>query len=348
MTFDYTFEYTSDEVYVAYTVPYSYSQVQTHLEFLKGLDDENRFNLFRVESAGTSRGGVDVPIIKITGKEKSKRQKPVIVVISRQHPGETHASFVVHGLINYLLSKDFTANKLRKEFEWWIFPCVNPDGVIIGNYRANTQGKDMNRHFFSSADTSVKDEDRCPEVELLRTYLQENLPEDPMKFRMFLDMHGHTTKASIFAFAPLDPDENLAGYIKEFTEILDDTSAFFSYDNCEFSSEKLQKYKKNCARYCMYRDRGVLNSFTIEASSFGYEVINGEDAEIKPFKEFHLMMFGKELAYGVAKHLEAEPTERDLAEMVYGYNIDLDYGLYTKKTKEMRRKERKRQKELER
>ena len=98
----------------------------------------------------------------------------------------------------------------------------------------------------------------------------------------------------------------------------------------------------------MYRDRGVLNSFTIEASSFGYEVINGEDAEIKPFKEFHLMMFGKELAYGVAKHLEAEPTERDLAEMVYGYNIDLDYGLYTKKTKEMRRRERKRQKELER
>ena len=58
-------------------------------------------------------------------------------------------------------------------------------------------------------------------------------------------------------------------------------------------------------------------------------------------------MFGKELAFGIAKHLEAEPSERDLAEMVYGYNIDLDYGLYTKKTKEMRRKERKRQKELE-
>ena len=58
-------------------------------------------------------------------------------------------------------------------------------------------------------------------------------------------------------------------------------------------------------------------------------------------------MFGKELAYGIAKHLEAEPTEKDLASMTYGYNIDLDYGLYTKKTREMRRRERKRQKELE-
>ena len=58
-------------------------------------------------------------------------------------------------------------------------------------------------------------------------------------------------------------------------------------------------------------------------------------------------MFGKELAYGIAKHLEAEPTEKDLASMTYGYNIDLDYGLYTRKTREMRRRERKRQKELE-
>ena len=58
-------------------------------------------------------------------------------------------------------------------------------------------------------------------------------------------------------------------------------------------------------------------------------------------------MFGKELAYGIAKHLEAEPSEKDLAAMTYGYNVDLDYGLYTKKTREMRRRERKRQKEME-
>lgn len=184
---------------------------------MKGLDDELRLNLFSVESAGKSRGGVNVPIIKITGTEKSKKQKPVIVVMSRQHPGETHPSFVVHGLINYLLTKDYTANKLRKEFEWWIFPCVNPDGVIIGNYYGNTQGKDMNKNFFSSSDTSIKDEDRCPEVELIRTYLQQNLPEDPINFRMFLDMQGNSSRGSISAQAPLDSDEKIANYIKEFT-----------------------------------------------------------------------------------------------------------------------------------
>ena len=342
--FEYTFEYTGDEVYVAYTVPYTYSQTLTHIEFLKSLDDENYYNFLRFESAGRSRAGVDVPIVKLTSVEKGKKEKPVVVVISRQHSGETHSSFVVHGLMNFLLSKDFTANKLRKEFEWWFLPCVNPDGVIVGNYRANTQGKDMNRNFFAPDDASVKPEDRCPEVELLTKYLRENLPKDPLKFKMFLDMHGHSSRRSIFAFCPLDPDEKIAAYIQEFPEILDDGSAFFQFDNCKFSNEK---YKRNCARLGVYRDFGQLNSFTIESSCHGWEVKGGAHGETKQFKEFHLLMFGKELAHGISKHLEAEPTEKDLSAMTYGYNIDLDFGLYTRKTREMRRRDRKREKERE-
>ena len=114
----------------------------------------------------------------------------------------------------------------------------------------------MNRNFFADDDASVKEEDRCPEVELIRTYLKEHLPKDPTKFRMFLDMHGHSSKNSIFAFCPLDKDEKLAGYIQEFPEILDDTSAFFQFDNCKFTDDKKEKYKKNCARLGIHRDFG--------------------------------------------------------------------------------------------
>merc|ERR1719253_1555083 len=139
------------------------------------------------------------------------------------HSGETHSSFVVHGLINFLLSKDFTANKLRKEFEWWILPAVNPDGIVIGNYRSTTQGKDMNRNFHPPEE-KLEPADRCVEVDLLTLYLRENLPKDNLKFKMFLDMHGHSSKNSIFAFCPHDKDEGIAEYIQEFPEILDDTS----------------------------------------------------------------------------------------------------------------------------
>lgn len=42
MGFDYTFMYPNDEVYVAYTVPYTYSQMLAHIKALKLLADESR------------------------------------------------------------------------------------------------------------------------------------------------------------------------------------------------------------------------------------------------------------------------------------------------------------------
>lgn len=42
---------------------------------------------------------------------------------------------------------------------------VNPDGVVLGNYRTNLMGKDMNRCFFAD---EVETEKRQPEVELIR------------------------------------------------------------------------------------------------------------------------------------------------------------------------------------
>jgi len=59
------------------------------------------------------------------------------MVIGRQHSGETYSSFVIHGLMNFLVSENEKAARLREQYEWWILPIVNPDGVVIGNYRSN-------------------------------------------------------------------------------------------------------------------------------------------------------------------------------------------------------------------
>lgn len=93
-------------------------------------------------------------------------------MIGRQHPGETHSSFIIHGFMNYLVSRDVLPNKFRELYEVWILPAVNPDGIVAGNYRSNLQGKDMNRHFFSDDDREGRD-NRAYEVELLRDKLKE-------------------------------------------------------------------------------------------------------------------------------------------------------------------------------
>lgn len=138
MSFDYTFMYAGDEVYVAYTVPYTYTQLQSHIKQLKILSDESHYKLIKFDSLGLSNGNVDIPLLKITNKSKNTEPKPIIFIIGRQHCGETHASFILHGFINFLISKENICHKLRELFEFWVAPVVNPDGVIIGNYRCNT------------------------------------------------------------------------------------------------------------------------------------------------------------------------------------------------------------------
>lgn len=121
-----------------------------------------------MDSLGTSLGGLDVPILKITNINENTGQydeKPIIIVMGRQHPGETHSSFIIHGFLNYLLSKDPLCHKLRERYKIWVIPMINPDGVVVGNYRSNLQGKDMNRNFYD--DDEHLDRDRVFEVELL-------------------------------------------------------------------------------------------------------------------------------------------------------------------------------------
>lgn len=81
---------------------------------------------------------MDVPLIEITNPKNASPSKPTILIIGRQHCGETHSSFIIHGLLNFLVSKDPLANKMRDIAEFWILPAMNPDGIVLGNYRCTT------------------------------------------------------------------------------------------------------------------------------------------------------------------------------------------------------------------
>ena len=175
MSFDYTFMYPSDEVYVAYTVPYTYTQMLTHIKHLRLLSDESHYKFMRFESLGYSNGNIDIPLIKISNKNKTTgnfEPKPVIFIIGRQHCGETHSSFIIHGFINFLISKEVICHKMREMYDFWLAPIVNPDGVVGGNYRCNTQGKDPNRFFFADDDPEGL-KIRLTEVELIRSYVKK-------------------------------------------------------------------------------------------------------------------------------------------------------------------------------
>ena len=82
---------------------------------------------------------------------------------------------------------------------------VNPDGVVLGNYRRNLQGKDMNRHFFADENSNDFDAQTCTEVELIKSYMKVKLAQKK-DLKLFLDIHSHSRKKSVFVYAPKPAD----------------------------------------------------------------------------------------------------------------------------------------------
>ena len=97
-----------------------------------------------------SLGGLDIPIITISNNLSNSqllKSKKIVIIVSRVHPGETNASYLTHGLIQYIVSTDKIANYLRERLVFKIVPMINPDGVVMGNNRTSFLGRDLNRTY---------------------------------------------------------------------------------------------------------------------------------------------------------------------------------------------------------
>lgn len=184
------------------------------------------------------------------------------MITGRVHPGETNASWIVHGIIKFLLGKDKVANELRKRVIFKIIPMINADGVTIGNSRCSLIGRDINR-LFGHPNSKL-----TPEPFHLRGLVKELQKNDKHKVLAYLDVHAHSGRKSIFMYGPYFPLHS-SKYMKIRTlpKLISERTEMFRYFSCKF---KCEKYKENCARIAIWRDFNITNVYTIETSSMGF------------------------------------------------------------------------------
>ena len=289
LTFTVDFSHDHDTCYLSHCYPYTYGDLQLYLDQLE-LNSECRQFIRRKVLCETEAGNkCDVlTITSRSGDDIEMKRKKGIVISARVHPGETNASWMMKGCIDYLLSDAEVARELRRKFVFKIVPMLCPDGVINGNYRCGISGHDMNRRW---AKPNPKQHSTIYHAKLM---IEEMLQEREVV--LFCDLHGHSRKKNVFLYGCdsrfWNPKQN-TGRVPEplaekmFPMLMQEHSESFSFKNCRF---KVQKSKASTSRVVNWQQMGIHNSYTIEASFCGPDT--GEYSGIH-FDIFQLEKMGK-------------------------------------------------------
>ena len=270
LTMTLRFEHDHDTVHLAHCYPYTYSDLQRYLHSLEM--DPVRGQYMRRRALCKTLAGNNCDLLTITsyGAESasSVRGRKAVVLSARVHPGETNASWMMRGVLQFLTGPSFEAQLLRKNFIFKVIPMLNPDGVVNGNYRCSLTGDDLNRCWL---DPSKKLHPTIWHTKAMMKKLQED-----REVMMFCDFHGHSRKRNIFVYG-CERKERDGGFHlgfpsyrimeKVFPKILSDTAPdLFSMVESSF---KVQKSKESTARVVCWRELGLTNSYTLEATFAG-------------------------------------------------------------------------------
>ncbi|KFR12208.1 Cytosolic carboxypeptidase 1, partial [Opisthocomus hoazin] len=279
ITFTVTFQHKDDVCYFAYHYPYTYSTLKMHLQKLESMHNPQQI-YFRQAVLCETLAGNSCPLITITAMPASHyyehicqfRNRPYIFLSARVHPGETNASWVMKGTLEYLMSNNPSAQCLRESYIFKIIPMLNPDGVINGNHRCSLSGEDLNRQWQNP------NPDLHPTIYHAKGLLQylaaiKRLP------LVYCDYHGHSRKKNVFMYgcsiketmwhtnvnaASCDLMED-PGY-RALPKILSQTAPAFCMGSCSFVVEKS---KESTARVVVWREIGVQRSYTMESTLCG-------------------------------------------------------------------------------
>ncbi|XP_048112703.1 cytosolic carboxypeptidase 2-like isoform X3 [Alosa alosa] len=257
------FPYDQDTCYLAHCYPYTYTKLWA---YLSKIEHSPRLSSFcKIRTLCRSLAGNLVPVLTVTSPSRKcgeceAAHKPAIVITARVHPGETNSSWVMKGIMDFLLSDTPDARLLRDAFIFKLVPMLNPDGVIVGNYRCSLTGSDLNRSYNSNL------KDSFPTVHAVRTMVHRLCEE--REVLLYCDLHGHSRKQNVFTYGC----ERAAGrqlHERIFPLMLSkNCPEMFSFQNCKF---KVQRSKEGTGRIALWK-LGILNSFTLETSFCGSSI----------------------------------------------------------------------------
>ncbi|XP_041746659.1 cytosolic carboxypeptidase 2 isoform X3 [Coregonus clupeaformis] len=297
LTWTCQFPYNSDTCYLSHCYPYTYTHLQRYLSRLTSNSATGAYCKLRVLCRSLAGNAVHVLTVTSPGGGWMDRSaKRAVVVTARVHPGETNSSWIMQGFLDFLLGESDDARLLRETFVFKVVPMLNPDGVVVGNYRCSLSGRDLNRNY----KTLLRDSFPC--VWHTRNMVKRLMAERDVV--LYCDFHGHSRKNNVFMYGCTNSDDATQRLHERVFPLMMSKNANdkFSFRSCKF---RVQKSKEGTGRIVMWR-LGIRNSYTMESTFGGSTLGNRKGTH---FTTTDLKSLGYYLCDTLLDYCDPDPTK---------------------------------------
>lgn len=185
---------------------------------------ETHSSKVEVKTIGSSTLGKDMVVLDISNG--TVKDKPIIVLLTRQHPPEVTGYFAFREFLKTILSDQISDSFLEK-YHVLAFPLMNPDGVDLGHWRHNAGGVDTNR------DWSQYNQ---PEVKAVVTYITQQSKKNSAKILLGLDFHS--TWYDIFYTNKKREGTTLPTFVSDWFTALESNIANYKVNEAPGNSKK--------------------------------------------------------------------------------------------------------------
>ncbi|XP_068599840.1 cytosolic carboxypeptidase 6 [Brachionichthys hirsutus] len=284
MSFAFCFDREDDIYQFAYCYPYTYSRLQ---HYLASLERRNLPYLQR-EQLGLSVQQRRLDLLTITNSDHQspEREKKLVFLTARVHPGESPASYICQGVIDFLVSQHPMAQILRNHVIFKIVPMLNPDGVYLGNYRCSLMGFDLNRHWQDPSPWAH------PTLHAVKQLIVQMNQDPRVSLEFYIDVHAHSTMLNGFMYGNVFEDEERVQRQAVFPRLLCQNAPDFSFSNTSFNRDVV---KAGTGRRFL---GGLLDDtsycYTLEVSFYSY-MTAGSTGPV-PYTEETYMKLGRNVA----------------------------------------------------
>ncbi len=179
----------------------------------------------RLGIAGRSELGREIPVLDIY--RGVSEGKPIIVLLTRQHPPEVTGYFAFQSFLNTIVAETDLSKEFLNEYRVLAFPIVNPDGVDLGHWRHNSNGVDLNRDWSRY---------RQPEIRNVVSTIDSISKKDDGKLILGLDFHS--TYEDVFYTNDKREGTSLPNFIKDWFTQLEMNIVDYSVNEASSNSTK--------------------------------------------------------------------------------------------------------------